>query len=313
MQQLTDTVLMIRPVSFRMNEQTAVNNYYQKAAEKLGNNLNRQAQEEFDAFVRQLQQAGIRVLVAEDTPQPETPDALFPNNWVSFHEDGAAVLYPMFAENRRLERREAILDFVEKEGFQLGRVADYTRAEKEGLFLEGTGSLVLDRRHQKAYCSLSPRASEVLLLKFCRDFAYTPVVFTARQTVNGKRLPIYHTNVVMALGEGFAVICLDCIDSGEERKNVEKHLRADGKELILLTESQVAHFAGNMLQVKNSSGKRYVVMSKAAYRIVTHEQRTALEKHGKLLHAPLYTIEQCGGGSARCMLAEVFLPRKLNA
>lgn len=301
---------MIRPATFRRNEQTAVNNYYQKTFQKEKGNLNARAQEEFDGFVSKLRKAGVRVVVIEDTLEPNTPDAVFPNNWVSFHENGVAVLYPMFAENRRLERREDIFNFLEQEGFFISSVMDYTSAEGDGLFLEGTGSLVLDHIHRKAYCSLSPRANEALLIEFCEAFEYTPVIFTACQTVKNKRLPIYHTNVMMALGEDFAVICLDCIDDKKERKNVLQHLEADGKKIIAITETQVAHFAGNMLQVKSMSGERYTIMSETAYKSLTESQIAAVKKYGTILHVPLEAIETYGGGSARCMLAEVFLPRK---
>lgn len=309
-QQITDTILMVRPVNFRMNEQTAVNNYYQKVLDNITpQTVQQQALQEFDAFVKKLQSVGIKVIVVQDTKEPDTPDSIFPNNWISFHESGDVALYPMFAENRRLERREDVLELLEKEGFHIENVVDYTSAEEEDIFLEGTGSLLLDRQHSKAYCALSPRADEELFIEFCEDFEFTPVVFTAYQTVDGKRMPIYHTNVIMCLGEDFAVICLDCIDDKAERKNVLKNLKDDDKEVIVITEEQVVQFAGNMLHVKNSEGKRFVVMSNAAYQSLTKEQLQKLEKQGELLYSSLDTIEACGGGSARCMMAEVFLPK----
>jgi hypothetical protein len=309
-QQITDTILMVRPINFRMNEQTAVNNYYQKVLDNItSQTVQQKALQEFDAFVKKLQSAGIKVVVVQDTKEPDTPDSIFPNNWISFHESGDVALYPMFAENRRLERREDVLELLENEGFHIENIVDYTSAEEEDIFLEGTGSLLLDRKNSKAYCALSPRADEELFIEFCEDFEFTPVVFTAYQTVDGKRMPIYHTNVIMCLGEDFAVICLDCIDDKTERKNVLKNLKEDGKEVIAITEEQVVQFAGNMLHVKNSEGKRFIVMSNAAYQSLTKEQLQKLEKHGELLYSLLDTIEACGGGSARCMMAEVFLPK----
>ncbi len=309
MQQITDTILMIRPIHFRANEQTAVNNYYQKVLEGLTpETIQSQAVKEFDAFVTKLRAKGIKVIVAQDTPDTDTPDAIFPNNWISFHQSGDVVLYPMFAENRRLERREDILDLVENEGFVINNIIDYTAAEKEQVFLEGTGSLLLDRQHRKAYCALSPRADEGLLIEFCEDFEYTPVVFTAYQTVNNERLAIYHTNVMMCLAEEFSVICLESIDEKKERKNVIKHLQQDGKEIIAITEAQVNSFAGNMLQVRNKEGRKIMIMSAAAYKSLTQKQIAAIEKHCEILASSLDTIEACGGGSARCMMAEVFLP-----
>lgn len=307
--QITDTILMVRPVSFRMNEQTAVNNYYQKVLDVLTpENVQAKALEEFDNFVKKLRNAGIKVVVVEDTIETDTPDSIFPNNWISFHQNGDVVLYPMFAENRRLERREDILDILEEEGFLIENVIDYIAAEKDGLFLEGTGSLLLDRVHKKAYCALSPRADEDLLIEFCEDFEYTPVPFIAYQTTGNNRLPIYHTNVMMCLGEQFSVICLDTIDDSKERKNVLKNLKEDGKEVITISEEQVNSFAGNMLQLRNNKNEKFIVMSNSAYQSLTDTQRTKLETHGTLLYSSLDTIEACGGGSARCMMAEVFLP-----
>jgi hypothetical protein len=313
MQQITNSLLMIRPVAYRMNEQTAVNNYFQ---ENLGFSdfvINARAQKEFDAFVEKLRAVGVQVIVENDIKEMETPDSIFPNNWISFHENGDVGLYPMFAENRRRERREDILVSLEKEGFIIKDLIDYTTAEEEGLFLEGTGSLILDRVNQKAYCALSPRADEDLVIEFCEDFEFTPVIFNANQTVHGKRLPIYHTNVLMALGEDIAVICLDAIDSKSEKKMVIQNLKEDGKELVKISEDQMQQFAGNMLQVKGAHDQNYMVMSTTAFKSLNPEQITTIEKRGPIVHSDLSTIEACGGGSARCMMAEVFLPKDLKA
>ncbi|AUC15672.1 amidinotransferase [Tenacibaculum sp. SZ-18] len=312
MKQTTNTILMIRPVGFRMNEQTAVNNYYQKVLENvLPATVNAKAQEEFDNYVEKLRGFGVNVIVVSDTTETDTPDSIFPNNWISFHENGTVGLYPMFAENRRLERREDILDILEEQGFIIDGVIDYTSGEEENVFLEGTGSLLLDRVNRKAYCALSPRADEALFIEFCEDFEYTPVVFTAYQTVNRERKAIYHTNVMMCLAETFAVICLASIDDKKERKNVVKNLKDDGKEVIDITEAQVNNFAGNMLQVRGASDERFLVMSQAAYDCLTKDQINKIENHCRIISSSLDIIEGCGGGSARCMMAEVFLPRKI--
>ena len=311
--QITDTVLMIRPVHFRMNEETAVNNYFQEDLDLRNSEINRRAQEEFDGLVARLREAGVRVVVADDRPEADTPDSIFPNNWVSFHENGTVVFYPMYAENRRRERREDLLDLLEEEGFEISQIVDYTGAEADNLFLEGTGSIIMDRVHQKAYCALSARADEDLFIEYCEDFDVAPVIFTAYQSVDGKRLPIYHTNVMMCLAEDFAVICLDTIDDKKERKQVVDHLRGDGKEIIAITEAQMHRFAGNMLQLAGSGGERVLVMSQAARDSLTPAQVAAIEKTSRIVSSPLDTIESCGGGSARCMLAEVFLPRSLGS
>ncbi len=310
MKQTTNSILMIRPVAFRMNEQTAVNNYYQKVIDGLlPATVNAKAQQEFDAFVEKLRGVGIDVTVVDDTIDPDTPDSIFPNNWISFHESGDVVLYPMFAENRRQERREDIVDILEDKGFLVTEYMDYTSAEEDNIFLEGTGSLLLDRANGKAYCALSPRADEELFIEFCEDFDFAPILFEAFQTVNGERKLIYHTNVMMCLGETFAVICADCIDDKKERKMVLDNLKESGKEIILITESQVNSFAGNMLELRGANGKRYLVMSSAAYQSLTAKQIEQLEKHATILSSSLDTIEACGGGSARCMMAEIFLPK----
>jgi hypothetical protein len=310
MKQTTNSILMIRPVAFRMNEQTAVNNYYQKVLDGLlPATVNAKAQQEFDDFVLKLRAVGVDVTVVDDTVNPDTPDSIFPNNWISFHENADVALYPMFAENRREERREEILDMLEDKGFKIQNIVDYTEAEDDGFFLEGTGSLLLDRANEKAYCALSPRADEELFIEFCEDFDYAPILFEAFQTVNGERKLIYHTNVMMCLGETFAVICSDCIDDKKERKMVLDNLKKDNKEIILITEAQVNTFAGNMLEVRGTDDKRYLVMSTAAHQSLTPKQIGQLEKHATILSSSLDTIEACGGGSARCMMAEIFLPK----
>ena len=305
MKQITDTILMVRPVGFRMNEQTAVNNYFQKEVE--GKDINALATQEFDEFAAKLKSVGVNVIVVDDVKEDDTPDSIFPNNWVSFHANGEIALYPMFAENRRKERRLHYFAELEEQGLKINNIVDYTAAEEDDVFLEGTGSLILDRVHEKAYCAISPRADEDLLIEFCEDFEYTPVIFNAYQSVGDKRLPIYHTNVMMCIAEEFAVICLDTIDDKKERKNVLKHLKMDNKEIIAISEAQMHEFAGNMLQVQGTD-KKYLVMSARAHRSLNKDQISKIEKYCEILSSEIQTIETCGGGSARCMMAEVFLP-----
>ena len=299
---------MIRPVAFRLNEQTAVNNYFQETMSIENVEINKKAQVEFDTFAEKLRSVGVQVIVEDDQLEMDTPDSIFPNNWVSFHANGSVVLYPMFAENRRRERREETLIRLEKEGFVIKQIIDYTTAEEEKIFLEGTGSLLLDRVNKKAYCALSDRAHEDLIIEFCEDFEYTPVIFSAFQTKDHKRLPIYHTNVMMALGEHIAIICLDSIDDKKEKRLVVKNLKEDKKEIIEISEEQMHQFAGNMLQVKGANESKYMVMSKAAFDSLRPDQIKKIEAHAQILSCDLQTIETCGGGSARCMMAEVFLP-----
>ncbi|MCC1484658.1 citrulline utilization hydrolase CtlX [Winogradskyella immobilis] len=309
MQQITNTILMIRPENFRTNKETAINNYFQKELDLDDAEINRRAQKEFDGFVEKLRAVGINVIVENDDVSLNATDSVFPNNWVSFHSSGDIAIYPMFAKSRRRERREDVFLRLEEEGFKIENIIDYTDAESEGVFLEGTGSLLLDRVNRKAYCALSARSDEELFIEFCEDFEYTPVIFTANQTVDGKRLAIYHTNVMMCLAETFAVICLDSIDDKKERKNVVKHLKQDGKTIISITEAQMHQFAGNMLQLRGENDKRYLVMSKAAHNSLTPSQINEIQKSCSIISSSLEIIETCGGGSARCMMAEVFLPK----
>jgi hypothetical protein len=312
MKQYSDTLMMIRPVNFRYNAETACNNYYQKVIEGLSDEMaQEQALEEFDTFVNKLKMIGVDVVVVEDTKSPDTPDSIFPNNWISFHSGGEVAMYPMFAENRRLERREDILEILEKRGLEINEITDYTDAENDDVFLEGTGSMILDRVNRKAYAALSQRTDEELFIEFCEDFEYTPVIFNSYQTVNGTREQIYHTNVMMCVADDYAIVCLDSIDDKKEKKAVVDSLKEDSKEIIAISEAQVDRFAGNMLQVGNKEGEKFLVMSKSAHESLTEEQIAAIEKYNPIISSSLDTIEACGGGSARCMMAEVFLPKML--
>lgn len=303
---------MIRPVNFRFNDQTAVNNYYQKILEDLSpDQANEKAIAEFDAFVEKLRAAGVQVYVFQDDKYPDTPDSIFPNNWVSFHSDGRVAMYPMYAENRRLERREEILEILADDfGFEVNEIEDFTEFENQGIFLEGTGSMILDRVNRLAYAALSERTDADVLESFCQRFNYDAVAFHAFQTIEGKRLPIYHTNVMMCLGTSFSVICLNSIDNEAERIEVRDHLKKDGKKIIEISQDQKGHFAGNMLNVANLAGEEFCVMSSAAFHSLRKDQIELIEKYAKIIHSSLDTIEALGGGSARCMMAEIFLPKK---
>ena len=311
--QVTNQIMMIRPVAFHMNEQTAVNNYYQKAEKDISvDAIHSEALSQFDTFVEKLRAEGVEVTVFEDTPEPATPDSIFPNNWISFHSDGIIRLFPMFAENRRFERREDILDSLD-EKFVIEEVVSYTDWESKSAYLEGTGSLLLDRQNSIAYAAISDRTMLEPLQDFCEEAGYEAVIFHANQSVNGQRLPIYHTNVMMCLGEEFAVVCMESIDDEEEKERLEESLIKTGKELIEITEEQKEQFAGNMLQVVGKNGQRLVVMSSVAFHSLDEKQAQKISNHGKIVHSDIHTIEKLGGGSARCMMAEVFLQKtKLN-
>jgi len=313
MQQITNTILMIRPVGFRRNEQTVENNYFQKELLDVGmGEIQKRALTEFDNLVMKLRNAGVNVITIEDIKKTDTPDSIFPNNWISFHQNGNVAIYPMFAKNRRLERREEILNILEERGFEINNVIDYSSAEEEGVYLEGTGSLVLDRVSRKAYCALSSRADEDLFIEFCEDFEYTPVPFHAYHHVNSERKLIYHTNVMMALTEKFAFICLDAIDNKKEKKNIIGHLGSDGKEIVALSEKQINHFAGNMLQVKGMNDQPFIVMSETAFKSLTNDQIRVIESESTIIKSDVSIIETLGGGSVRCMMGEVFTKKNLN-
>ena len=297
---------MVRPATFRKNEETASNNHYQKDADV--DDVHDAALTEFDRMVDGLREQGVNVLVVDDDPSTDTPDALFPNNWVSFHADGKVGLYPMFAPNRRNERREDVLhDLVHAHGFDIDEIVDFTEFESHDAFLEGTGSMVLDRIHGKAYGALSPRTDKAAFEQWCEAMEMDGIVFGAFQSVDGERKPIYHTNVMMAVGTGWAAACLDCVDHPDDKALLEESLTSDGLTLIALTEDQINQFAGNMLEVRTANGDILIVMSTNAFQALNENQKDALGQFGKLVHFDLHTIETCGGGSARCMMAEVHL------
>jgi hypothetical protein len=302
--QTTSHILMIRPVKFGFNAETAVNNAFQVKNDEA--DVQDKAVKEFDAFVKLLRENGVDVTVVEDTVEPHTPDSIFPNNWISFHDDSTVLLYPMYAENRRKERKQHVIDKV-SEKFSIDRTIDLSLYEKENIFLEGTGSMVLDRDNKVAYACLSPRTSEKVLQDFCEQTGYIPVLFHA---VDGNGQPIYHTNVMMCVADKYVVICFDSIQDDEEKIKVINAILQTGKEIIDISIDQMNHFAGNMLQVENGQREKLLVMSTQAYQSLTDKERQKLVSFNRILHSSLETIEANGGGSARCMMAEVHLPRR---
>lgn len=295
---------MIRPVRFEYNAQTAVNNSFQQR-NLVKNGVNLRAQQEFDHFVVQLRKHGIETFVSEDSEEPHTPDSIFPNNWVSFHEDGRIILYPMFAENRRKERKPHFIDFLH-EHFDIREIIDYSHFEQEKRFLEGTGSLVFDHVHKYAYACISPRTDLELAERICQDLGYEPILFEALDR-NGAA--IYHTNVMMCVADRYVVINMESIILSDRTK-VADYIHKSGKEIIEINHTQMQHFAGNMLQVPNKEGLRHLVMSSQAWQSLHNEQQKSLLSFNPIIHSDLRTIEQNGGGSARCMMAEVYLKEK---
>ncbi len=302
---------MVRPSSFRKNEETASNNFFQGDLEGISaNEIQERALAEFDLFVEKLREKGIDVFVFEDHNSNKTPDSIFPNNWISFHDDGTILTYPMYAENRRAERRDDVIKKLQ-EKFLVNTVLSFAHWENNNKFLEGTGSMILDRPNKIVYASISERTNSEVLEVFCEKTGYESVTFTSFQDVDNERLPIYHTNVMMAIGEEYAIVCLNSIDNTVERERVVFSLQKAGKQIIEITEEQMNQFAGNMLQVMNDRNDRFTIMSHAAYESLTEDQIKSLEQHGEILYSPIPTIERLGGGSVRCMMAEVFLPKQL--
>lgn len=293
---------MIRPVNFGFNKQTAASNTFQKQSEQI--EVQQKALQEFDAFVEVLRANSIDVAVLNDTPEPHTPDSIFPNNWISFHKDGSVFLYPMQAENRRVERK--VFNTI-KEAFEIKQVFDLSYFEQQNKYLEGTGSMVLDCENKLAYACISPRTNPEVLAEFCRLTGYKTVLFHATDQAEKA---VYHTNVLMTIGDRFAVICLDAIQNLTEKTSVKEALQQSGKEIIEISFDQMNAFTGNMLQLQSKSGESLLVMSETAFQSLTKAQIETLECYCKLVYSPLNTIETNGGGSARCMMAEVFLPIK---
>ncbi len=305
--QTTSHILMVRPARFGFNEETAANNAFQSNDQAVGKEVVSQtAIKEFDAFVEKLRSIGVDVVVAEDSAFPAKPDAVFPNNWISFHDDGTVFTYPMFAPARRVERQEDIVKQIGKQ-FLINRKVQMEEFESIDQFLEGTGSMIFDRQNKITYACLSPRTSYDLLNRFCKQIRYEPIAFHA---VDNKGQEIYHTNVMMTVGETFVVICLETVRDEDEREMLLEKFEETNKVVIEISLAQMMEFAGNMLQVRNSNGETFLVMSARAYQSLTEEQVTKIQTHTQILYSPIPTIENYGGGSARCMMAEIFLPLK---
>ncbi|GAA4337960.1 citrulline utilization hydrolase CtlX [Flaviaesturariibacter amylovorans] len=306
MSPLADKVLMVRPAAFCYNEQTAANNHFQQSTSLDPGALQQQALQEFDGMVRTLVAAGIEVLVVEDTPEPIKPDALFPNNWISTTPDGRIHLYPMFAPNRRAERRKGIVDLLQRQ-FNVGRVNDWSFLEEQEVFIEGTGSIVFDHAGRTAYAALSPRTDRAALSLVANAHGYEAVAFDA-QDAAGRA--IYHTNVLLSIGQHFALGCGAAFTNSEERTSVQERLSGSGHEWIDITFEEMAAFGANLLQVRNKKGDPCIVLSATAQRALAPEKLTLLEQQGTLVPVSVPTIETVNGGSVRCMLAEIFLEEK---
>ena len=299
------SILMVRPSSFRTNVQTIENNYFQNLSKIGDKETLKKAQDEFDHLVKKIESFDIPVNVFQDDLTYDTPDSLFPNNWISFHKKNKIALYPMFAKNRRLERNENILKFLESNNVKIKSIFDYTIAEKNKQYLEGTGSMVLDRINKKVYASISERTSEILIDEFCEDFNYMPIVFKSYQSHDNARKLIYHTNVMMCIADKYSIICLDSIDCNIEKNKVFESLKDDGKEIIEISSRQLNSFAGNMIELVYNN-QSYLVMSASAYESLSKEQIIKINKYSQIIFSDVSTIEYCGGGSVRCMIAEIF-------
>ena len=297
---------MIRPSCFRRNSDTATNNYFQNKILNINQDLIlKNAILEFDKFFFKIKQCGIDVHVYQDDLKRDTPDSIYPNNWITFHSKKRIALYPMYAKNRRLERNEEVLKFLEQKNIIINESIDYSNAEKKEYFLEGTGSMVLDRINKKSYCSISERTNEHLVYEFCNDFQYMPIIFNSFQDHQNNRKPIYHTNVMMCIAQNYSVICLDAIDNKDEREMVKKSLEDDNKEIITISENQLKLFTGNMIELTKEN-KSFLFMSQTAYNSLNENQLERLKSFSKLIYSSVDTIEKCGGGSVRCMIAEIF-------
>lgn len=302
----TNTILMVQPVAFGYNPETAINNFFIRKETFAAQIVQKHALHEFNQMVETFRSHGINVIVLKDKDMPHTPDSIFPNNWVSFHLEGNAVFYPMFAENRRLERRMDILLFVEEQIEQKYELLDLSGNEQYGRFLEGTGSVVLDRVNRIAYACLSARTDKELFLEFCNRMNYRPIYFTATQKVKEERIPVFHTNIMMCIADKYAVVCLETIENERERKMVEDELVNSGKQVVEITLEQMDEFAGNMLQVKNNKGEKLLVMSQSAFNSLTESQIKILGSFNRIIVISIPTIQKNGGGGVRCMMTEVF-------
>jgi len=306
--QLTSNLLMIRPCRFFSNPQTADSNKFQGRSKLSDNELQGAALSEFDTLVEKLRQEDINVYVFEDTPEPITPDSVFPNNWISLHSDGTVVLYPMEAENRRLERRIDIIEILKEEhGFYVKKIIDMSYLEDKEEYLEGTGSMILDHVNKIAYACLSSRTHKNALLNFSKKMGFSSIAFQAKDASGSD---VYHTNVIMSLGEKIAVLCEDAIPANFEKKQIISSLKNSGHEIINITLDQMTSFAGNVLEVISNSDEHLMLMSERAKKSLTKEQSSTIEKYCRIVSSPIQNIEDSAGGSVRCMIAEIALPKK---
>jgi len=307
--QAASALMMVRPVRFCFNKETAVDNSFQKDCSSDIESTQAKAVQEFDNYVEILKSKGVEVAVFQDTLEPHTPDSIFCNNWISYHEDGTIVLYPMKAQNRRLERREDIIEGIEKQfNYKITNRIDITEGENNDIFLEGTGSIIFDYINKIAYAGISQRTDKELFEKICKKIGYKPHTFTSVDE-NGKE--IYHTNVMMCLGERFAMVCTQSIPDVAEREALVRSLEETGHEVIHLSYQQIGGFAGNALEVCNKEGNRFLIVSKQGYDSLTVEQKAMVEQYDEIIPVPLETIETNGGGSARCMICDIRLPKQL--
>lgn len=307
--QTSSTILMVRPANFGFNPETAENNFYQQQDGRSSEEIKALAQQEFDSFVALLKDQGVKVLVIEDTEKPIKTDAVFPNNWFSTHPDGKLILYPMYSPNRRLERRKDLIEQLMALGFKVDEIIDLSFFEQDGQFLEGTGSMVMDHDSKMIYACYSERTHRVPLDYLAKILGYQVIAFEAQQEIDGKMSPIYHTNVMMHIGSDLAVVCLESIVKAADRRKVQETLTTAGKKVIPITAKQKFNFAGNMLEVGNDGGEKFTVMSQTAYDSLNVGQIQLIEKYTTIISPQIPTVEKLGGGSSRCMIAEIFLPK----
>ena len=311
MNQNTSSIIMIRPKHFDFNKETASNNYFQKEDKSISKNeIRNKAVNEFESLTTLIESRGIEVIVFDDRDDVITTDSVFPNNWVSFHENGNVFIYPMFSKNRRKEKRLDILEELNKKGYLINKTVDLSKYEIENRFLEGTGSMVLDRENKICYAAISERTDIDILSEFCSKNKYEKIAFRSYQTVGNKRKEIYHTNVIMCVADKYSIVCLESIDDIKEKKKVINKLEATNKKIIEITESQCNNFAGNMLQLKNNKNEKFLIMSRSAYDSLSEDQIRTIRTYNEIIYSDIKTIETLGGGSARCMIAENFLRKK---
>ena len=311
MNQNTSSIIMIRPKHFDFNKETASNNYFQKEDKSISKNeIRNKAVNEFESLTTLIESRGMEVIVFDDRDDVITTDSVFPNNWVSFHENGNVFIYPMFSKNRRKEKRLDILEELNKKGYLINKTVDLSKYEIENRFLEGTGSMVLDRENKICYAAISERTDIDILSEFCSKNKYEKIAFRSYQTVGNKRKEIYHTNVIMCVADKYSIVCLESIDDIKEKKKVINKLEATNKKIIEITESQCNNFAGNMLQLKNNKNEKFLIMSRSAYDSLSEDQIRTIRTYNEIIYSDIKTIEKLGGGSARCMIAENFLRKK---